>query len=336
MAPTTEDYAHAMADRIRWGILSTGAIASKFVEDLRLLPDAEVAAVGSRSTASAQRFADAHDIPRAHGSWRDLVEDDGVDVIYVATPHNAHYEATMLSLGAGRATLTEKPFTLDVASSERLVETARASGVFLMEAMWMRCFPVIRRIAGLIADGAIGDLVSVHADFGMQGPFEETGRLRNRALGGGGLYDVGIYPVTFAHLFLGAPSEIQAWARMSAGGVDENTGMLFGYESGAMAALTCSLLGDSSRRATITGTTGRFEIPRDFFCPPEYTLWRGDEAERVEMPFDGLGYHFEAAEVQRCLREGLRESPLIPLSETLEILRVLDVVRAKVGLDYSA
>ncbi|UWP83450.1 Gfo/Idh/MocA family protein [Dactylosporangium fulvum] len=325
-----------MADRIRWGILSTGSIASKFAEDLRLLPDAELAAVGSRSAETAERFAERHGVARAHGSWQALVEDPEVDAIYVATPHTAHYEATRLSLGAGKATLTEKPFTLDVASAEALVETARSSGVFLMEAMWMRCFPAIRRIAGLIADGAIGDLVSVHADFGMEGPVEETHRLRSRALGGGGLYDVGIYPVTFAHLFLGAPTEIQAWARMSPGGVDENTGMLFGFASGAVAALTCSLIGDSARRATITGTTGRIEVPRNFFCPSEFTLWHGEQPERFEMPFEGWGYHFEAAEVQRCLREGLTESPLIPLSETLEILRVLDVVRIKVGLDYTA
>jgi len=324
-----------MADRTRWGILSTGHIAGKFAEDLRLLPDAELAAVGSRSTESAEKFAETFGVRRAHGSWQALADDPEVDAIYVATPHTAHFDATMLCLRAGKATLNEKPFTLDTASSTTLVETARAKGVFLMEAMWMRCFPAIRRIAALIADGAIGEVVSVHADFGMWGPSEETHRLRSRALGGGALYDVGIYPVTFAHLFLGKPSEIQAWARMSAGGVDENTGMLFGYESGAVAALTCSLVGDSARRGTITGTAGRIEVPRNFFCPPEFTLWRGEEPERFDLPYEGWGYHFEAAEVQRCLREGLLESPLVPLSETLEILTVLDVVRAKVGLDYT-
>jgi predicted dehydrogenase len=324
-----------MTDRIRWGILSTGNIAASFAEDLRLLPDAELAAVGSRSTGSAQRFAARHGAARAHGSWQALVEDPDVDAIYVATPHHAHFEASMLALGAGKATLTEKPFTLDLGEAETLVETARAGGVFLMEAMWTRCIPAVRRIAELIADGAIGELVSVHTDFGIQGPFPETHRLRDRRLGGGALYDLGIYPVTFAHLFLGKPASIAAWARMSEGGVDENTGMLFGYDSGAVAALTCSLLGDSARRATITGTLGRIEVPRDFFCPDGFTLWRGEEPTAYELPFEGRGYHFEAAEVQRCVREGLGESPLIPLSETLEILTVLEVVRAKVGLDYT-
>ncbi|MET7421381.1 Gfo/Idh/MocA family oxidoreductase [Dactylosporangium sp. NPDC005555] len=324
-----------MADRIRWGILSTGSIASTFVDDLRLLPDAVVTAVGSRTSAAAERFAAAHDIPRAHGSWQALVDDPEVDAIYVATPHTAHFDATMLSLAAGKATLTEKPFTLDVASSETLVQTARERGVFLMEAMWMRCIPAVRRMVDLVAGGAIGEPTAVHADFGMAGPWDGTHRLMSRALGGGALYDVGIYPVTFAHLFLGMPSSVQAWARMTPGGVDANTGILLGYDSGALAALTCGLVGDSARRATITGTTGRIEVPRDFFHPQAFTLWRGDSPSEVELPFEGAGYHFEAAEVHRCLREGLTESPLIPLAGTLDILTVLDAVRVKVGLDYS-
>ncbi|MEU7871118.1 Gfo/Idh/MocA family oxidoreductase [Dactylosporangium sp. NPDC049140] len=325
-----------MSDRTRWGILSTGSIAATFAEDLRLMPDAELAAVGSRSTESAERFAARHGAARAHGSWQALVDDPGVDAIYVATPHSAHYEASMLALRAGKAVLCEKPFTLAVAESEEMVRTARASGVFLMEAMWMRCIPAIRRMGELVRDGAIGDLVSVHADFGMQGPFPETSRLRDRKLGGGALYDVGIYPVTFAHLFLGAPASVQAWARMSAGGVDENTGMLLGYDSGALAALSCSLLGDTARTGAVTGTLGRIDVRRDFFHPHGFTLWRGGETEEFELPYEGHGYQFEAAEVQRCLREGLTESPLVPLDETLDILRLLSQISGIIGLDYSS
>ncbi|WP_433082908.1 Gfo/Idh/MocA family protein [Dactylosporangium sp. CA-052675] len=325
-----------MSDRIRWGILSTGSIAATFAEDLRLLPDAELAAVGSRTAESAERFASVHGAARAHGSWQALVEDPGVDAIYVATPHSAHYEASMLALRAGKAVLCEKPFTLAVAESEEMVATARESGVFLMEAMWMRCIPAIRRMAELVRDGAIGDPVSVHADFGMQGPFPETSRLRDRKLGGGALYDVGIYPVTFAHLFLGVPAAVRAWARMSDGGVDENTGMLLGYDSGAIAALTCSLLGDTARTGTVTGTLGRIDVRRDFFHPHGFTLWRQGETEEFDLPYEGKGYQFEAAEVQRCLREGLLESPLIPLDETLDILRLLAEISGLVGLDYSS
>src|SRR5262249_53575997 len=150
-------------------------------------------------------------------------------------------EASMLSLSAGKATLTEKPITLDAAGAEKLMKTARSNGAFLMEAMWMRCIPAIRRAAGLVADGAIGDVTTVQADFGLQGPFVEPNRLVTKALGGGALLDLGIYPVTFAQLFLGAPQQISAWASLTDGGVDQNTGMVFGYDSGALAMLACSV-----------------------------------------------------------------------------------------------
>jgi predicted dehydrogenase len=321
-------------DAIRWGILSTGWIAEQFVNDLRLVPDGEPVAVGSRTPAAARAFADRFGIPRAHGSWQALVDDPEVDAIYVATPHHAHFDASMLSLSAGKATLTEKPITLDAASAEKLVETARVSGIFLMEAMWMRCIPAIRRAAGLIADGTIGDVTTVQADFGLEGPFSEPHRLVTKALGGGALLDLGIYPVTFAHLFLGVPRTIEAWASLTDGGVDDNTGMLFGYDSGALALLACSLNGDTPRTATITGTLGRIEFGRGFFNPRGFTLWHDETAEQVALPFEGTGYHFEAAEVQRCLREGLVESPLIPHAETLSVMRTLDAIRAKIGVIY--
>jgi predicted dehydrogenase len=322
-------------DRIRWGILSTGSIARDFVSDLRHLPDAEVAAVGSRSPEAARRFASEYGIPRAHGSWQALADDPDLDVIYVATPHSAHHEATLTCLRAGKAALTEKPFTLDLAQAQELVATARAARLFLMEAMWMRCFPAIHAVTGLITEGALGEITSVQADFGLSGYFAPTHRLRARELGGGALLDLGVYPVTWTQLILGTPDTIQAQARLSAEGVDENTGMLFGYASGALACLTCSLLGDSPRTASVTGTGGRIELPRDFYRPTSFVLVRGDnEPERIETPVHGWGYHFEAAEVHRCLRDGLTESPVAPLSDTLAVMAILDAVCTQIGVSY--
>jgi predicted dehydrogenase len=324
-----------MSEPIRWGILATGAIAHAFVSDLSLMPDAEVTAVGSRSQEAADRFAAAHDIPRAYGSWEALTRDAGVDVIYVATPHSAHHAASLACLRAGKAVLCEKPFTLNLAQAEELVETARSNEVFLMEAMWMRCFPAIHTICGLVADGEIGDVTAVQADFGVSGTFDVTHRMRAPELGGGALLDLGVYPVTFAHIMLGSPDRVEAWAQLTPEGVDANTGMTFGYASGALAALTCSLVGDTPRTATVTGTRGRIELPRNFYRPAGFTIVRGDaEPEYVPTPFDGLGYHFEAAEVQRCLREGLIESPVAPLTETLAVMSTLDAVRERIGVDY--
>jgi predicted dehydrogenase len=328
---------------VRWGILATGGIAAAFVNDLRLLPDAEVAAVGSRSAAAAERFAATHDIPRAHASWQALADDPDVDVVYVATPHSAHHAATLMALRAGKPTLTEKPVTVDLATATELVDLARRSGTFFMEAMWTRCFPAIARARELVAAGAIGRVTNVHADFGLIAPDDPLHRLHARELAGGALLDVGVYPVTLAHLFLGPPDEVRAWARLSRYGTDENTAMIFGYASGALASLTCSLVGDTQRTGVITGTEGRIDLPRNFFMPSQLTVHRaaatdgmagGAAAEVIDLPHEGLGYHFEAAEVQRCLRAGLTESPLAPLDETLSVMSTLDRVRAEIGLSY--
>ena len=322
------------ATPIRWGILATGGIARSFTEDLALLPDAEVVAVGSRSAEAARAFADTHGIPRAHGSWQALADDPGVDVIYVATPHNAHHAASKLCLEAGKAVLCEKPLTLDLATAEDLVTTARAKGVFLMEAMWMRTNPAIRRIGALVADGAIGEVTAVTADFGVAGPFPPGHRLRARELGGGALLDLGVYPVTFAHLFLGAPATVLAWASLTPEGTDQNTGLVLGYASGAVATLHCGFVGETSQRATITGTLGRIEVPRHFYRPEAYTVVRGEQAEETQVPLRGNGMGYEAEEVMRCLRAGLLESPLIPHAATLDVMRTLDQARAQIGVAY--
>ncbi|GLY96937.1 Gfo/Idh/MocA family oxidoreductase [Actinoplanes sp. NBRC 103695] len=318
----------------RWGILSTGGIAASFASDLPLVEGAELAAVGSRTQASADAFAERHGFARAHGSWADLAADPEVDVVYVATPHAQHEAAALECLRAGKAVLCEKPMTLDLASSALLVQEARAHGAFLMEAMWMRCNPVILEIAQLVEDGHIGRVKAIHADFGLQGPFEPTHRLRAPELGGGALLDLGVYPIHFAHLFLGAPASVQSWAQLTPEGVDETTGLLFGYDNGAVAALTCSIDGPSRNGATITGETGRIEIADSFWAPRGFTVTRGDRTEDHKRDYDGLGYRFEAAEVQRCLDAGLLESPLVPIGTTLEVMTLLDMVREQIGVAY--
>ena len=319
----------------RWGILGTGGIADSFVSDLVRLPDAELAAVGSRTQQSADAFAGRHKFARAHGSWAALAADPEVDVIYVATPHAAHQEAAIVCIEAGKAVLCEKPMTLDLAGSAFLVQEARAHRVFLMEAMWMRCNPAIRAAVQLVRDGAIGEPRALHADFGIQGPFPATHRLRDPALGGGALLDVGVYPINLAHLFFGPPTEVRSWAHLTPEGVDESTGLLFGYPSGAVAALTCSIDGESRNAASITGSTGRIDLPAGFFAPKSFTLTRaGAEPEVHNHAFEGQGYQWEAAEVQRCLAEGLLESPLMPHTTTLEIMTLLDMIREEIGVFY--
>ncbi|MDI3405959.1 Gfo/Idh/MocA family protein [Streptomyces cavernicola] len=322
--------------RVRWGVLATGWIAERFTAELvGMESDAEVVAVASRTRAGAQAFADRFGIERAYGDWASLAADEDVDVVYVATPHSAHREAAGLCLEAGRAVLCEKAFTLNAREAEELVCLARARGSFLMEAMWMYCHPLIRRLRELVADGAIGEVRTIQADFGLAGPFEPSHRLRDPKQGGGALLDLGVYPVSFAQLLLGEPSAITARAVLSEESVDLRTGALLSWESGAHALVHCSIDAATPVTASVTGSRGRIDIPDGFFHPDRFVLHRpGREPEEFtgEGPRDSLRH--EAAEVIRCLRAGEQESPLVPLDGTLAVMRTLDAVREQVGVRY--
>ncbi|MGW0707977.1 Gfo/Idh/MocA family protein [Streptomyces sp. NPDC002643] len=323
---------------VRWGILATGGIAAAFTADLVDLPDAEVVAVASRGEESAKGFAERFGIPRAYGDWRALAEDEDVDVVYVATPHSAHRAAAGLCLEAGRHVLCEKPFTLNVREAEELVALAKERGRFLMEAMWMYCNPVVRRLAGLVRDGAIGEVRSVRADFGFVGPVAPSHRLRDPAQGGGALLDLGVYPISLAQLLLGEPSDVTARAVLSDEGIDLQTGALLSWESGAIAAVHCSLVGDTGTTASITGSEGRIDIPDGFFTADRFVLHRpGRDPESFAAdPADGPrnSFRHEAREVMRALRAGETESPLVPLDGTLAVMRTLDAVRERIGVRY--
>ncbi|OKI35793.1 oxidoreductase [Streptomyces sp. TSRI0281] len=321
-------------------MLATGGIAASFTADVRSMPDAEVVAVASRTDASAKAFAERFGIERAYGSWAELVADDGVDIVYVATPHSAHREAAGLALEAGKHVLCEKAFTLDTPQAEELVALARERGLFLMEAMWTYCNPVIRRMTELVRDGAIGEIRTVQADFGFAGDFGPGHRLRDPALGGGALLDLGVYPVSFAQLLLGEPDRVQADALLSPEGVDLNTGMLLGWDSGATALLACSIVGHHPTAATVIGTAGRIDFPDSFFYPSRFVLRRaGAEPEEITTgpgPQGLTGLQYEAAEVMRAVRAGETESPLVPLDGSLAVMRTLDAVRDRIGVRYPA
>ncbi|MFJ3226734.1 Gfo/Idh/MocA family protein [Streptomyces sp. NPDC086783] len=325
-------------ESVRWGILATGGIAAAFAADLVDLPDAELVAVASRSHESAKAFAERFAIPRAYGDWASLAADEDVDVVYVATPHSAHRAAAGLCLEAGRNVLCEKAFTLNAREAQELVTLARERGSFLMEAMWMYCNPLVRRLKALVDDGAIGEVRTLQADFGLAGPFPPSHRLRDPAQGGGALLDLGVYPVSFAQLLLGEPSDVTARAVLSDEGVDLQTGALLSYESGALASVHCSISGGTPVSASVTGSAGRIDIPDGFFFPDHFVLHRdGRDPEKfLADPASGPrnSMKHEAVEVMRALRAGETESPLVPLDGTLAVMRTLDAVRDRIGVHY--
>src|SRR3712207_3503491 len=242
--------------KYRWGILGTGAIAGQFVRGLRSLPEAEVFAVGSRSEASAVKFADKRNISRRHASYDDLASDPDVDVVYIATPHPFHAENATLCLEAGKAVLCEKPFCVNAAEAERVVKLAREKGLFIMEGMWTRFFPLMEEVRRLVSEGAIGEVRMLNVDFGFRAGFEPASRLFDPKLGGGALLDVGVYCVSFASMILGQPSGSVGLSHLGETGVDEQASVVLEHEGGRLANLSIGIRTTTPQEATIMGTEG--------------------------------------------------------------------------------
>jgi len=324
-----------MSETTRWGVLGAGGIATNFCDDLQLLPDHEVVAVGSRAAGSADAFASRFGIERVHASYAELAADDGIDAVYVATPHPMHHDAAMLAIEAGKAVLVEKPFTMDAAEARSLVAAARERGTFLMEAMWTRFLPHMAAVRDVLASDRLGDIVLVTAEHGQWFEKDPAFRLFAPELGGGALLDLGIYPVSFASMVLGTPTRVTAVSDPAFTGVDAQTSVILRDDAGRHAVLTTTLSAATTNGAAINGTEARIEIDPTFYRPTSFSIVSRDgERERVEIPVEGNGLRFQAAEVGRCLSEGLTESPLLPLDETVSILGTMDEIRAQIGLTY--
>jgi predicted dehydrogenase len=312
---------------LRWGIMGTGGIAGAFAEDLKLTGSGVVAAVGSRSADSADRFADRLGVGTRHSSYEALANDPDIDVVYVATPHPMHHGNARLALEAGKPVLVEKPFTMNAEEARDLVALARERGLFLMEAMWTRFLPHVRHIRELLP--RLGDVVTVTADHGQWFAEDPAFRLFAPELGGGALLDLGIYPVSFASMVLGAPDRVVGLAAPAFTGVDAQMSMLFGYASGAHAVLNCTLRAVSPTIATIVGTDARIEVEGPFYAPASFTLIpREGDRSRFEYVDEGRGLRHQADEVARRLAAGETESPHMPLDETVSIMATMDAVLA--------
>jgi predicted dehydrogenase len=321
-----------MAEKIKWGILATGDIAKKFATGLKVLPDAELFAIGSRTKDAAEKFGKQFGIPRCHGSYQALASDPEVDVVYIATPHSLHKENTLMCLKAGKAVLCEKPFAINAAEAEEMVDMARREKLFLMEAMWTRFIPAVRQAQVWIDEGAIGEVRMVEAGFGYR---DQVGITYDPSLGGGSLLDVGVYPITIADIaFKGPPQKIAGYAAI-AGGIDEQAAIIFSYQGGGLALLKSAVRTKTPGDALIMGTGGMIKIHEPFWRSKKLSLMvSGKDEETLDVPMLGNGYNYEAAEVMRCIRAGELESKVMPLSKTLEVMSILDAIRGQWGLKY--
>ncbi len=318
-----------------WGILGTGHIAHQFARGLAHTPDAQLVAVGSRTQASADRFGDEFKVPNRHPTYDDLMNDPAVQVIYVSTLHPFHYENTMLSLEAGKHVLVEKPFAMNAKQARDMIRTARSKKRFLMEAMWTRFIPAMVKVRELIAAGAIGEPRMLTADFGFRTEFDPHGRMFDPELGGGALLDVGVYPISLASMLFGTPQSSAAKAHLGETGVDEQVALIFQYGDGQLAQVSGASRTQTPQEALIMGTDGMIHIAPEWWHPTGFTLIKpGRAPERFEIPYEGNGYQYEAMEVAWALRAGELESPVMPLDESLEIMRMMDTARAQIGLTY--
>ena len=320
----------------RWGIAGLGRIAELVAGDFGHVPDAELVAVASRSAQRAEEFGRRHGASRRYGSYGELVADAEVDVVYIATPHPQHHAIALAAIRAGKAVLVEKAFTATLAGAEEIVAEARARGVFAMEAMWTRFQPALVRARALLAEGAIGSLVSVQADLGLAREFDPADRLFAPELGGGSLRDLGVYVVSFAQMLLGTPQTVNVVGGYVPSGVEGTTTLLLGWEGGRSATLTTSLSSPMPGTARIFGTEGWLELPPRFHHPTRLVLHRnGSEPQEETHPPSGGGYSHELIEVTQCVRAGETESKVMPLDDTLAVMSVLEQAARQLGLSWS-
>jgi predicted dehydrogenase len=319
----------ASSSRVRWGIAATGGIAQRFAVGLAQVPDAELVAVASRSVAGAAAFGDRHGIPHRYGSYGELAADPDVDIVYVASPNSRHCPDTMLFLEGGKHVLCEKPFALSREEAEQMAAAARAAGLFLMEAIWSRFLPAYVALAALLESGRIGEPLQVEADFGFRRPVDPAHRLFDAALGGGALLDLGIYPLQLASLVLGTPDRVAAVGHIGETGVDEQVAAVLGHPGGQVAVVKAAIRTGSSCTARISGSEGWIDLPAFMHCPTHLDVG-GLAPERIDCGFDGEGLRFQAEHVQHCLRQGLTESPVMTLDETVSLAGTLDAIAAAI------
>lgn len=321
---------------IKWGIIGAGRISSSFAAALNSMKDSELVAIAARDIDRANMFADRFHVKKAYGSYEELAKDPEVEVIYIGTPHTEHKANSALCIMNGKAVLCEKPFTLNEKDSQYLISLAREHKVFLMEAMWTKFLPVTKMVKKWLQDKRIGEVKHFKVSFGYYAEFDWNNRLFNPEVAGGALLDVGIYPITYViHMLDKLPDQVISSAVLGESNVDEQNVIIFKYKEGILADLSSAVSADTGKDAVIVGDKGKIIVP-NFWMASSAQLYddKGNLLESFLEPHLENGYEYEAEEVNRCLRDGKTESDVVPLQDTLEIIKVMDKIRAQWGLIY--
>jgi predicted dehydrogenase len=321
-------------NKIKWGIIGLGNIATQFADDLLLLEDAELVAVASRNHENATAFAQKYNATKAYDSYDALFSDDDVEIIYIATPHNSHAELSIKALENGKHVLCEKPLSLSYYDASRMIEASIKHQKFFMEAFWTRFIPSVKEILEKLDQGIIGAVKTIKADFAFYGNEEDGGRLFDKNLGGGALFDIGVYPLFLSYIMLGIPKEIIARSILHRNGIDLQTSMILQYEN-AQAVLQASIVSDSDMKATIAGNAGRIELNSPWYVADGFAVFKDEKEENFSFPTLGKGYTYEAIECHNCIRNNHIESVLWSHQNSLDLSKIVEEIKNQIGLSFA-
>ncbi|KAL2088837.1 hypothetical protein ACEWY4_015736 [Coilia grayii] len=327
----------------RWGICAAGLISHDFTVALKSLPpeDHQVVAVAARSLERAQEFAQKHKIPRAYGSYEELANDPEIDVVYVGTIHPKHRPVSLLFMNTKKNVLCEKPLAMNLREVQEMVAAAKVNNVFFMEAVWTRFFPASLEISRLLAQGEVGEVKMVRADFGVS--IAHIPRSVEKELGGGALLDIGIYCLQFVLMVFNGekPECIQATGICLDAGVDEAMVVTLKFSRGRMAVCRCTITAELPNDAVISGTKGSIRVPEHMWCPTSLVVNGKETPYPLPEPYlplnflNSIGMRYEAEEVRQCLLKGMKESPRMSLADSALLAEIMDEARRQVGVSYS-
>lgn len=320
-------------NKVKWGIIGLGKIAHQFAQELLLVEEAEIAGVASRDLEKATEFAQMYNCKKAYGSYDAIINDQEIDILYIATPHNSHALWTIKALENNKHVLCEKPIALNYTDALQMITASKKFNKFFMEAFWTRFNPSFQESLAKIKNGEIGTVKYINADFAFLLNKLASNRLTDIKLGGGSLMDIGVYPLFLAYMILGIPEEIIAKSNFNESGADMQTSIILEYNN-AQAVLHSSFLSSSNMKAVISGTEGRINLNSPWYKAKSYSLIKNDKKVKYRLPINGKGYTYEIEECHKCIRENKIESDLWSHQNSLDLIKIVDEVRSQIGLEY--
>jgi predicted dehydrogenase len=322
--------------RFNWGVIGPGKIANTFAKAIASSKKGKILAVASRSAERAADFANTYQIEKTYSNYEGMLDDPEIDIIYIATPHNFHYQQAKMCLEAGKHVLVEKPCTVNAPQMQKLVELARSKNLLLQEALWSRFMPCLSQLRQLLNEGIIGDLQYIQSEIGFAFQNKEKSRLLKAELAGGSLLDLGIYSITLSQFFLQEhPDKVDAMGQLTDQQVDGHVFANMSYASGRYAQFTCSMLSQTSNTMRIVGTEGYVNLPACFWDTDTAFIYRDDKLiHSIDIPHPVNGFEYQIKESMRCVEQNMQCSEVMSHQDSIEVLEVMDKIRKQIGVNF--